>query len=438
MKAITSAGCQSLATYLFAQMMLADLANGGEAGLAGGDGGDNKEGVMSGAGGDTDSNNIRDTQSKALATRVSQELAAAATSAHGASVVRRIAPLLAATDADAVAMTAVGELLQAADDSRRRRGGGCGAFPPEMLKKLRAMYFEEVPDGADAMETPPETSLPHEKPSTTPLRTPELLASLFQEAFRWDPGVDINRETRTRDACFDLIAAATTADGDGERLDAASALRLTHDSLASTTRGAPLSLDEESSVLTTLHSSAVAAAGALAWVKSAMGNPEHYKQVYAATNTAVYLQVMSEVAKKWPRLRGQALDVITCALHAMGKGANEHTHLATLDTAVELVELGLVLPALDAATSAWQLHIDPSHLRYFAGEVLEVAGPPDSGAFAAAALRLLNAANAGKGMTRSADEFVEQCRRQRARGALTPALDKTLDAVLDRLAGVKK
>ena len=41
-------------------------------------------------------------------------------------------------------------------------------------------------------------------------------------------------------------------------------------------------------------------------------------------------------------------------------------------------------------------------------------------------------------MTRSADEFVEQCRRQRARGALTPALDKTLDAVLDRLAGVKK
>ena len=173
-------------------------------------------------------------------------------------------------------------------------------------------------------------------------------------------------------------------------------------------------------------------------MKSSMGNPEHYKQVYAATNTAVYLQTVSEVAKKWEQLRGTCLEIITSALIAMGKGANEHTHLATLDTAVELVELGLVLPSLEAASSQWKTHIDPSHLRYFAGEVLEVAGPPYSGAFAAHALRLLHAANAGKGMTRAADEFVEQCRRQRARGALTPALDKNLDAFLERLAGVKK
>jgi hypothetical protein len=38
-------------------------------------------------------------------------------------------------------------------------------------------------------------------------------------------------------------------------------------------------------------------------------------------------------------------------------------------------------------------------------------------------------------MTRATDECVDQCRRQRARGALAPPLGKELDDVLDRLAG---
>ena len=101
----------------------------------------------------------------------------------------------------------------------------------------------------------------------------------------------------------------------------------------------------------------------------------------------------------------------------MGKGSSEELHLAALDVAVELVESGLVLPALEAATEEWSKHIDPSHLRYFAGEVLEVAGPPFGGRFAAAALRLLRFGKRAKGMTRASDEFLEQIKRQRARGA---------------------
>jgi negative elongation factor C/D len=196
-----------------------------------------------------------------------------------------------------------------------------------------------------------------------------------------------------------------------------------------------LCLEEGSSPFLETITHPVPAAGALAWVKSAMGNPEHYKQVHAAANTAAYLHVVSEICKAHVRLRLEALETVTAAIAAMGKGANEQTHLATLDVAVELVEHGLVLPALRAATDKWRRDVDPSHLRYFAGEVLEVAGPPYSGAFAAAALELLRAANAGKGMTRACDEFVEQCRRQRARGALQPPLSKDLDEVLDRLAG---
>ena len=191
--AIRTACCQSLATYLFAQMMLADLANGGDAGL----------GAAQAA------------QSRAFATRVSQELRAAAAAAHGAGVVRRVAPLLAASDADAAAAAVVGDLLQAADDFKRRRGTGLSAFPPETLRKLRDAYLgdEETSAGADvagAAARLPAASVADgsdrpiragnaDTPSTAPLRSPELLRALFDEAFRWDPNADPARNaTRAR------------------------------------------------------------------------------------------------------------------------------------------------------------------------------------------------------------------------------------------------
>jgi negative elongation factor C/D len=404
--AIRTACCQSLATYLFAQMMLADLANGGDAGL----------------GGDTS----RATQSSAFATRVSQELRAAAAEAHGAGVVRRVAPLLAASDADARAATVVGDLLQAADDFKKRKNTSSHALA-ETTRKLRAMYLDDLTDDAS------QRVENFEKPSTAPIRAPELLRALLDEAFRWDPNADPKRNAENRARCFDLIAFATC--GEDEVSETREKLSAVFEWCAGTTRGVALCLEEGSSPFLETITHPVPAAGALAWVKSAMGNPEHYKQVHAAANTAAYLHVVSEICKAHVRLRLEALETVTAAIAAMGKGANEQTHLATLDVAVELVEHGLVLPALRAATDKWRRDVDPSHLRYFAGEVLEVAGPPYSGAFAAAALELLRAANAGKGMTRACDEFVEQCRRQRARGALQPPLSKDLDEVLDRLAG---
>ena len=66
-----------------------------------------------------------------------------------------------------------------------------------------------------------------------------------------------------------------------------------------------------------------------------------------------------------------------------------------------------------------------------------MAGPPYGGAFAAAALRLLKAANApapkkttgdatavARGMTPSTDQFVKHCMEQRARAALLPPLGR--------------
>ena len=460
---IKNACCQSLATYLFAQMMLADLASGGDAGT----------GAAHAEAEARDDARARgqaqpQSQTRALAVRVSQELEEAAAKAHGAATTRKIAPLFAASDADAAATAAVGQLLQSAEEQRQRRGlatavgsASAPALPQGPLRKLHAAYFGEGGGGGSvagawasmASLGGSSASLSAmdaggvgggsglglgsglgfdddvDRPTPAPLRRPELLRALFDETFRWAPGTDPTRAAQTRNACLDLIVLATTA-GEDERDETRRALESTLSTMEATARGS--SPGEE---FKELLKSPAAAAGVVSWVRSAMGNPEHYKQVHAGASNGTYLAMLAEAARAQARLREGALETITSALAAMGKGSSEELHLAALDVAVELVESGLVLPALEAATEEWSKHIDPSHLRYFAGEVLEVAGPPFGGRFAAAALRLLRSANARRGMTRASDEFLEQIRRQRARGALLPPLGKELDAFLDRIAG---
>ena len=480
--AISSACCQSLATYLFAQMMLADLARGGDAGT---ETLPDEEVTKTNEAAPAKDDDAREKteergrlQTKALAVRVSQELEVSASRAHGAATVRRVAPLLAATDADAAAFRAAGDLLLGAEERRARRergvgtgpgAGGSGTLLPDVaLRKLRDMYLGDAAEtggggagapaggrargggaaaaaaGAGAPSHVSASPPPSAALTPAPLRSPALLRALFDEAFRWDPtgsapervsvsGARARAEARgARSACLDLIALAVSADA-RERSATRGDLDAALATLEAASRG---EVPEEASFRALLARCPAAASGVAAWVGSAMGNPEHYKRVSATANTVAYLRALSEACRAGGAgVRGRALEVITDALRAMGRGSSEALHLATLDAAVELVEAGLVLPTLDAATEAWAGEIDPSHLRYFAGEVLEVAGPPYGGKFAAAALRLLRSANARRGMTRATDEFVDQCRRQRARGALAPPLGKELDDVLDRLAG---
>ena len=165
-----------------------------------------------------------------------------------------------------------------------------------------------------------------------------------------------------------------------------------------------------------------------------MGDPEHYRQVHAGASNQVYFGMLARAAVSQPRLCERALDAVGAALAAMGKGSSEALHLGALDVAVEMVEAGHVLPVIEAATERWSRHVDPSHLRYFAGEVLEVAGPPYGGRFASAMVRLLRGANARRGMNRTIDEFVAQVRRQGEGGRLHPNLAKEDDTFLDNLA----
>ena len=101
--------------------------------------------------------------------------------------------------------------------------------------------------------------------------------------------------------------------------------------------------------------------------------------------------------------------------------------------AYELVELGLVLPTLEAAADIWVHHVDQSYLRYFIGEVLEVAEGPYGGAFASITLRLLRASKFRRGMTNATDEFVRGCAEQQARGTLLPPLGREEAATLEEM-----
>ena len=424
---IKRACTQSLATYLFAQMMLADLARGGDAGLGGG----SSKAVS------------------ALASRVSRELEAAAAATHGSSTVRKIAPLLAESDADAVATAVAGDLLLTTEEERRRRGiegNAAGVAPPlprGILKKLHALYLDDSTRDAIApppgMGPPPGMAPPSsnanasERPGANPLRQPELLRSLFDEAFRCNVGAAASADpgrAESRAQCVDLIVRAVTDGGEDEVAEARRALESATRALEAAARGSA----PEPESFRDLVGYPPAAAGVIAWVSSAMGDPEHYRQVHAGASNQVYFGMLARAAVAQPRLRERALDAVGAALAAMGKGSSEALHLGALDVAVEMVEAGHVLPVIEAATERWSRHVDPSHLRYFAGEVLEVAGPPYGGRFASAMVRLLRGANARRGMNRTIDEFVAQVRRQREGGRLHPNLAKEDDTFLDYLA----
>jgi len=401
--AIKTACCQSLATYLFAQMMLADLAGGGDAGVGGG--------------------GSSNSQVRALAVRISQELETTAAAAHGLSTVRKIAPLLCASDADAAATEAAGELLLAAAETRERQefGGAGGGLPQGILRKFHDMYLGDA-DAAGAT-----------KPSKAPLRHPDLLRSLFDDAFRWAGSGGVVRP-ESRDACVDLLVLATTV-GDDEATTTKAALTETLSTCERAARGQQPNV----AALGELVQIPAVAAGVLSWVRSGLGSPDHYRDpVRAKASSAAYLSLAETVAKRSPRFRAEVLDVVTVALKAMGKAQSEELHLAVMDVAVEVVACGVVLPALEVATKSWASLVDPSHLRYFVGEVLEFTAPPFSGDFAGSVLRLLRAAGTRRGMLPSIDAFVSELVGQRMKGGLGPGLGREEGAILDALRGVRR
>ena len=150
---IKRACTQSLATYLFAQMMLADLARGGDAGLGGG-------------------------SSKAVSRPGVQGVAGArggAAATHGSSTVRKIAPSSRSPTRTPSRPRSRGT----SSSPPRRRGGGGGSREPPRRAALTPRY-------------------PQEAPRALPGRTLRRTPSLRRRAWVRPPGWRLRVRTRTR------------------------------------------------------------------------------------------------------------------------------------------------------------------------------------------------------------------------------------------------
>ncbi len=358
---VKSMCCQSIGTYAFGQMMLASLARG----------------------------EVEDTASesaRALATRLSQEIEEAAAGLHGAAAVRRLAPWLSATSEDANAKRATSDLLQARPVGGSASDVSPGAMAAGDLKKLRNLYFSD-----------------ESKPSVAPLRHPDVLYNLITEAFKWN--LSANRQ---RDACFDLIALAVS----DETISVESVKKALNQAVEVVEVAKRGESPDKSSFAQAIEVPS-AAAGIIATVRTALINDEYHRIVQVGNTNALFIEMLGDIARKHVALQATVLEALSAIIYTCGRSHGDELVISLLDLGCDLIAAGHVLPTLAAASHSWSFSLEASQMRYFANEVLEIAGPPYSRDFAVVLIRLLETSNSRKGMSKSVDEFVEEIRLKR-------------------------
>jgi len=332
---------------------------------------------------------VEDTASesaRALATRLSQEIEEAAAGLHGAAAVRRLAPWLSATSEDANAKRATSDLLQA-----RPVGGSASDVTPSAmaagdLKKLRNLYFSD-----------------ESKPSVAPLRHPDVLYNLITEAFKWN--LSANRQ---RDACFDLIALAVS----DETISVESVKKALNQAVEVVEVAKRGESPDKSSFAQAIEVPS-AAAGIIATVRTALTNDEYHRIVQVGNTNALFIEMLGDIARKHVALQATVLEALSAIIYTCGRSHGDELVISLLDLGCDLIAAGHVLPTLAAASHSWSFSLEASQMRYFANEVLEIAGPPYSRDFAVVLIRLLETSNSRKGMSKSVDEFVEEIRLKR-------------------------
>ena len=379
--------CQSIGTYVFGQLMLATLGR------------------------DTDKATTKSSQ--AIAARLSEEIEEAAASLHGAATVRRLAPWLAASAADATAKYATADLLSSRPVGTNTSSVGqirdSGALAAGDLKKLLDLYV---------------SSDVKKKPSVAPLRHPNVLYNLISEAFKWTVDSGANR---LRSECFELIALAAS-DDETSVDEVKAALTEAVAIVENAKRG---EMPEQTSV-DKVFAIPCATAGIIAAARSALTNEMYHRVVQVGNANSVFVHVLGEVAKKHIGLQGVVLEALNAIIQSCGSSHGAELAISLLDLGCELVAAGHVMPTITAAANSWRRTLDPSQIRYFANEVLEIAGPPYSRDFAVVMIRLLDSANSRKRMSKTVDDFVEDVRVNRR--SFHPPLSLAEVGVLDSLS----
>ena len=344
---------------------------------------------------------------------MSEEIEEAAASLHGAATVRRLAPWLAASAADATAKYATADLLSSRPVGTNTSSVGqirdSGALAAGDLKKLLDLYV---------------SSDVKKKPSVAPLRHPDVLYNLISEAFKWTVDSGANR---LRSECFELIALAAS-DDETSVDEVKAALTEAVAIVENAKRG---EMPEQTSV-DKVFAIPCATAGIIAAARSALTNEMYHRVVQVGNANSVFVHVLGEVAKKHIGLQGVVLEALNAIIQSCGSSHGAELAISLLDLGCELVAAGHVMPTITAAANSWRRTLDPSQIRYFANEVLEIAGPPYSRDFAVVMIRLLDSANSRKRMSKTVDDFVEDVRVNRR--SFHPPLSLAEVGVLDSLS----
>jgi hypothetical protein len=285
-----------------------------------------------------------------------------------------------------------------------------------------------------------------QKPSAAPLRRPDALRALFEEAFQYEANLHQlvtaltsgESENSPKALCVEILALATAndcyvqEDVNASRKDLLSALQIcnqaskTFDNSTTLTNDdrkngsgvneklSPSEFLEKCAELKTLSSSLPATAAVITWIESAIRrDPEKsHKVAFALLETCVQSQ---------PTLRLRALECVSTAIEVAGRGCGDDIPKAAIDVILSLFEdekisslenyEEFITDALDECVEVWTPNrIDQSHVKRFLSEFLEFAQPPYSRAFAVRVLSCLNACRAKKGFSQSIDVFLEEVR----------------------------
>jgi negative elongation factor C/D len=462
--AITDMCTRTVGAYMFAQILLSDIINGDEF---------------------SSSKSSFNSVIQDVAKRFSQDLEIAAAEKHGAAAVRRIATALSVTSEDADVASAISDLLQAAGKpigglalgsssfaSRKRlrsgvgssdsggfnvgAGGGSAVLAAAVAasaggghgkRALATWDLKKILGKYKAGENDKENDNGgRQKPSAAPLRRPDALRALFEEAFQYEANLHQlvtaltsgESENSPKALCVEILALATAndcyvqEDVNASRKDLLSALQIcnqaskTFDNSTTLTNDdrkngsgvneklSPSEFLEKCAELKTLSSSLPATAAVLTWIESAIRrDPEKsHKVAFALLETCVQSQ---------PTLRLRALECVSTAIEVAGRGCGDDIPKAAIDVILSLFEdekisslenyEEFITDALDECVEVWTPNrIDQSHVKRFLSEFLEFAQPPYSRAFAVRVLSCLNACRAKKGFSQSIDVFLEEVR----------------------------
>ena len=462
--AITDMCTRTVGAYMFAQILLSDIINGDEF---------------------SSSKSSFNSVIQDVAKRFSQDLEIAAAEKHGAAAVRRIATALSVTSEDADVASAISDLLQAAGKpigglalgsssfaSRKRlrsgvgssdsggfnvgAGGGSAVLAAAVAasaggghgkRALATWDLKKILGKYKAGENDKENDNGgRQKPSAAPLRRPDALRALFEEAFQYDANLHQlvtaltsgESENSPKALCVEILALATAndcyvqEDVNASRKDLLSALQICNQASKTFDNSTTLTNDdrkngsgvneklspgeflEKCAELKTLSSSLPATAAVLTWIESAIRrDPEKsHKVAFALLETCVQSQ---------PTLRLRALECVSTAIEVAGRGCGDDIPIAAIDVILSLFEdekisslenyEEFITDALDECVEVWTPNrIDQSHVKRFLSEFLEFAQPPYSRAFAVRVLSCLNACRAKKGFSQSIDVFLEEVR----------------------------